>query len=187
VAKLLASSRSKVENASQSKSKNRKLAAREHLGTRAFEWMKQLEVLDQQLAISKELYMDLCWHLIAENRESALVEFLISEAASFMNQSWKPLFHRKDAIGYRIRRNYNLLSGLMEGHVSLSTDGTPNEALRCFSALVKVAEEHGSFDAFHWVGANTFLRRYVTKDYCAPYDEKFLEGLYKTTWNSSSL
>lgn len=57
VTELLASFRSEVERTSQSKSKRRELAAREHLGARAFEWMKQLEALDQQLAISK----DFCW------------------------------------------------------------------------------------------------------------------------------
>ena len=56
VAEILASLRSDVENLSQSNAERRKMAAREHLGTRDFEWKNQLEALDQQLAISKEFW-----------------------------------------------------------------------------------------------------------------------------------
>lgn len=59
MAELLANFRSEVESASQSNSERRRLAAQERLGIRAFEWMKRLKALDQQLAISKDFYKDL--------------------------------------------------------------------------------------------------------------------------------
>lgn len=137
VAELLASFRGQVESSSKSNIKRRELAAHEQLGKRAFEWMKQLEALDQQLAISKEFCKDLCWLLLAEGEESALVTLLLSEAASLSRlprHKLRKLYHGEDVTGYRLRRNHHLLARLLEAQILLSKDGTANDALGCLSA-----------------------------------------------------
>lgn len=182
VAELLASFRAQVEDASLSNSERRELAARQHLGIRAFEWMKQLEALDQQLAISKEFCQDLCWLLLAEGEEPTLVDFLFSEAASFKHLpqcEFQQMYHDKGVTGYRLHRNHQLLARLIEAHVSLSTDGTPNEALRCLAALSDAAEEKGIFHCLNWAGTSTYLQSYLTENHCALYDVKLLDALVK--------
>jgi hypothetical protein len=179
---LLASFREQVENSSKSNIKRRQLAAQEQLGKRAFEWMKQLEALDQQLAISKGFCKDLCWLLQAEGEESALVTFLLSEAASLSNiprHRLRKLYHGEDVTGYRLRRINHFLTRLLEAHILLSTDGTANDALRCLSALTDAAEEKGIFYGFEWAGACTCLQRHLTEDHCQPYDEQSLNALVK--------
>lgn len=182
VAGLLASFREQVESSSKSNIKRRQFAAQEQLGKRAFEWMKQLEALDQQLAISKEFCKDLCWFLLAEGEESALVNFLLREAASLSNiprHRLRKLYHGEDVTGYRLRRINHLLARLLEAHILLSTDGTANDALRCLSALNDAADGKGIFYGFEWAEACTCLQRHLTEDHCQPYDEQSLNALVK--------
>jgi hypothetical protein len=80
VGNLLASFRSKVTNGSRSNSERRRLAACELLGTRVFEWVKQVEAPDRQLATSKDFFLNLSWLLLAEGEERTLVDFLMHEA-----------------------------------------------------------------------------------------------------------
>jgi len=189
VAELLASFRSEVESASRSNSRRRALATRERLGIRAFEWMKQLKELDQQLAISKEFCKDLSWLLLAEGEEGTLVEFLFSEAASDLHlhrNATIRLYHEEDVTGYRLRRNHHLLAFLIDAHVLLSTDGTANEALRCLSTLNDAAEEKSIFHSFQWAGVSTSLRRHLATNHCAPCDEKLLEALVDVVRKSTN-
>lgn len=188
VIELLASFRSEVESASQSKSKRRELAACEHLGMRAFEWMKQLEALDQQLAISKDFCADLSWLLLAEGEESTLVEFLLSEAESFKHlpqRKFQKLYHDEGVTGYRLRRNLQLLGRLLDAHGSLSKDGTANDALRCLSAFHNTAKEKGVVYAVNWAGASNSLRRLLANSHCPPCDERLLAGLYEVMRHST--
>lgn len=185
VAELLASFRGQAESSSKSNIKRRELTAQEQLGKRAFEGMKQLEALDQQLAISMEFCKDHCWLLLAEGEESALVTLLLSEAASLSKPSrhkLRKLYHGEDVTGNRLRR---ILARLLEAHVLSSKDGPANEALRFLSALNDTAEKRGIFHGFEWAGASTCPKRHLTEDHCQPYDEQssdaLVEVIRKTT------
>jgi hypothetical protein len=61
VGTLLADFRSKTEGARRSVFEQRKLAADERLWTRVFEWMLQLEGLDEVHTLSKQFCADFAW------------------------------------------------------------------------------------------------------------------------------
>ncbi|GAB7333860.1 hypothetical protein MBLNU13_g05983t1 [Cladosporium sp. NU13] len=175
VAELLASLHLNVEDLSQPNAERRGLAAREHLETRAFEWMKQLEAPDQQLAISKEFWRDLCWFLLAEGEESALVEFQMNEATVFSRRppsDMKQKYYDQGVIGYWIRRNHGLLTGLMDAHVSLSTDGTTKDGLECLLAMHRAAIDKKILYALNWAGSFIVLSSHPMRDERPPCDKE---------------
>jgi len=178
VAELLASLCSDVEDLSQSDAERRILAAREHLGTRVFEWVKQLEALDQQLAISKEFWWDLCWFLLAEGEESAFVEFLMNEATIFSRRppsDMKQQYYDQGVIGYRMRRNHGQLTGLMDAHVSLSTDGTTKDGLECLLAMHRAAREKKILYALTWAGSYIVLSHHLMRAERPPCDKELFD------------
>jgi hypothetical protein len=171
----------------------RKLVARDLLGKRVFEWVKQSEALEQPLVVSKSFWQDLSWLLLAEGEEGALVDFLMIEAASraqLHRNDIKEFYHNNESpTRYRLRRDHDLLSGLVAAKISLTLNGMPNDALRCLSTISGPADEKGTFHAMCWAGALTVLKRHLMNDRCAPYDEKLLlqfHSVMRTTTNSVS-
>jgi len=140
--------------------------------------MKQFKELDQQLAISRKFCTDLCWLLLAEEQESALVEFLMNEATIISRQpqfDMKQQYHDKGATGHRMRRNHNLTSGLIDAHISLSTDGTAKDGLECLLAMSRAAREKDIFYALDWVGSTIIISNHLVRTECAPCDKELFD------------
>jgi hypothetical protein len=184
VGTLLADFRSDVESSRQSIPDRREMAANEGLGTRALQWVRQLEGLDETHILSKQFCHDLAWSLTAEDNDLELAKWMMEEGRDVVRSMegrigashFKQLYHQDDRLGNQLRRRHDLFGGIIDGRLQLSIDNNANAALQLYCAIRNAAAKfnHGRW-AFSHAGAEAALRGYLHTDRCAPCDSKLFD------------
>jgi hypothetical protein len=113
------------------------MAANEGLGTRALQWVRQLEGLDETNILSKQFCHDLAWSLTAEDNDLELAKWMMEEGRDVVRSMegrigashFKQLYHQDDRLGNQLRRRHDLFSGIIDGRLQLSIDNNANAAL----------------------------------------------------------
>jgi len=180
VAELLRAHREEIETISESPVRRRELAGTRSVGLQAFTWLQQLDGLDEQHEIPKQLCKDLSWLLVAERAEQHMKVWLTKEGVRWKSTEGfqKPSaarYHGKDMHGKRTRRRHNHLTGLMEGHVLLSLDKTPADAIRCLHDVINDAIRLEIGDTFELAGATTVLHRAIQRESVPPISSSLFD------------
>jgi hypothetical protein len=183
VGTLLADFRSGAEISRRSVPKQREMAVKERLGTRALEWARQLEGLDETHTLSKKFCIDLAWSLVAEDNDIELAKWLMEEGQAVLKRvkgrmsrsRFKQIYNEDDQLGRQVRRRHDLFAGAVDARLGLSVDKNANAALQLYCAVRGTAEKLHGLWAFPSAGAEVALRKYLENDFCVPCDSKLFD------------
>jgi hypothetical protein len=180
VAQLLRAHREEIEASSRSARRRREIASATNVGLQALTWVKQLDGLDDQHLIPKDFCTDLGWLLVAEGNDQLAISWYLEESFRLVStmdyvRPNKITYHGSDVYGCRVRRRHDLLVSLIAGHIALSLDGTPVDAIRCLGALINDSIRLGVGKALLLAGAVTALQRAVMNDRVPPYPSSLFD------------
>ena len=173
--------REEIEGSSKSPRTRRELAVTRNIGLQALTWLQQLEGLDEQHVISKELCMDFGWLLVAEGNGDLMISWLVEESSRLKSsQDWvKPSrsnYHDVNAHGNRTRRRHDQLAGLINGHIALDAI---DDAFRSLSVTLRGIDQVGGRFKVGRAGAMVALFAAIQSDKAKPGSvsefESFLE------------
>jgi hypothetical protein len=111
VTEMLSAHRKDIEAISQSPRRRRELASARNVGLQALTWLQQLHGLDEEYILSRQLYDDLGWLLVAESSEEALISWLLKEGSRMLSAGTfarvkRENYHDSDTHSIRNRRRH---------------------------------------------------------------------------------
>lgn len=173
VAEMLRTHREEIEATTNSPSGRRELACARNVGLQALTWLQQLDELDEQHVIPKQLCMDLGWFLVAEGNEQPMIPWLLEDGSSWMSSGEFDLpsrenYNRMDKYGIRSRRRHNHTTALVQGKIDLSLDGTANDAIKCLHHINTAAQRLGVTKSIVSLGSVEALDRAISNNTSLP-------------------
>jgi hypothetical protein len=183
VGTLLADFRADAERSRRSVLKQREMTADERLETRALEWARQLEGLDEPHVLPKQFCSDLAWSLVAEDSDIELAKWLMEEGQIVLARvkgrmtgpQYKQIYHLDDQLGHQARRRHDLFAGVINARIDLSVINNANAALQLYCAIKGAAVKVGGLWAFPSAGAEVALRYHLRSDHSEPCDSKLFD------------
>jgi hypothetical protein len=180
VTEMLSAHRKDIEAISQSPRRRRELASARNVGLQALTWLQQLHGLDEEYILSRQLYDDLGWLLVAESSEEALISWLLKEGSRMLSAGTfarvkRENYHDSDTHSIRNRRRHSLLGALTDGQIALSLDGTPADAIRFLHVLVIDARRSKLEPTLPLAGPLTALHRAVKQEAVPPISVSLFE------------
>jgi hypothetical protein len=169
-----------IEASRKTAAGRRELASASNIGLQALIWLKQLDGLDEQHVVDKELSGVLSWLLVAEGNEQPLISWLFEEGSRMKSKEkfvkrTKANYHTNDAYGNRYRRRHDLLAALIHGNVALSLDGTAADAISCLRVVVSGAIRLRILHTLGLAGPLTVLARAVRSETASPISVSLFE------------
>lgn len=180
VGELLASSRRKVENSDTLLYRRQELAAGEQSGSKMLPWLQQLQGLDEEHVVAKQFCVDLAWLLVVEGKADLLANWVLEEGAALKphlpRTITREVYRGDNRLGRCIRRRHDLVSALANAHLTLSSDGTANDALRYFRAIKAATKGRGLQRTIPWAGLATCIDKHLERCTSPPCDAGLFDG-----------